>query len=194
MKKTILLIAFLSCLLTAPYAQKVLIKNNVLYDLTTSPNIGLEFRTSQQTSFSLHGGYNPFKFSNGKNENGRDINSKLKHWSVMPEFKYWFCKAFERNYIGLHTLYSEYNMEGIPLLSFLEDNRYKGVAYGGGISYGHQWALGGRWGLELSLGGGFLHLEYDKYNCGECQESLGKYTRNYWGLTKASIAILFFIQ
>lgn len=87
MKKIILLIAFLSCLLTATYAQKVLIKNNVLYDLTTSPNIGLEFRTSQQTSFSLHGGYNPFKFSNGKNENGRDIKSKLKHWSVMPEFK-----------------------------------------------------------------------------------------------------------
>lgn len=85
-------------------------------------------------------------------------------------------------------------MEGISLLSFLEDNRYKGFAYGGGISYGHQWALGGRWGLELSLGGGFLHLEYDKYNCGECQESLGRYTRNYWGLTKASIAILFFIQ
>lgn len=194
MKKTLLAFTILICLFTTLNAQKVLVKNNLLYDCTTTPNLGLEFRLSPQTSLSFHGGYNPFKLPNSKEKDGTNINAKLKHWSVMPEFKYWFCKTFERNYLGLHAIYSEYNMGGISMISFLENYRYDGIAYGGGISYGHQWALGGRWGFEASLGAGFLHLEYDKYNCGECEDSLGEYSRNYWGLTKASAAIIFFIQ
>lgn len=198
MKKKLLVFTILICLLSTLKAQNVLVKNNLLYDCTTTPNLGLELRLSPQTSLSFHVGYNPFKFSSKKNSEDVKINAKLKHWVVMPEYKYWFCKTFERGYVGLHGIYGQYNAGGIRYVSSsffsLKDYRYKGYAYGCGLSYGYQWAIGGRWGLEASLGGGFLHLEYDKYNCGECEESLGRFSRNYFGITKASVAIVFFIQ
>ncbi len=198
MRRIVIAMSFFCSLLTGVNAQKVLVKNNLLYDITTTPNIGVEFRLTPQTSLSLHTGYNPFKFPSKKNSEDVRINTKLKHWVVMPEYKYWFCKTFERGYVGLHGIYGQYNVGGIGNTSSsffsLKDYRYKGYAYGGGLSYGYQWAIGGRWGLEASLGGGFLHLEYDKYNCGECEESLGRFSRNYFGITKASVAIVFFIQ
>lgn len=176
-------------------AQKVNLKTNTLYLATTTPNIGIEFYLGQQLSFSLVGGYNPFDFSTEYVGQAKGTaHPKMKHWVVMPELKYWFCKSFERGYLGLHGIYGDYNVGGIKQIPKLEKHRYHGIAYGAGISYGYQWALGGRWGLEASVGAGYLRLKYDKYNCGACGDLLGKYERDYWGPTKASISFIYFIK
>lgn len=51
---------------------------------------------------------------------------------------------------------------------------YRGDLYGGGISYGYHWAMGDRWGMEVTVGGGYAQLSYDKYLCRDCGERVGR--------------------
>lgn len=182
------------CLFGSAQAQRLGVKTNTLYLGTSTPNLGLEFRLGQQTSLSLHGGYNPFEFRSVTREDGTSMNPKLKHWLLMPELKYWFCRSFERSYIGLHGIYGDFNVGGLSFIPALKDYRYQGQAYGGGLSWGYQWAFGDRWGLEASVGIGYLHMRYKKYDCGACGDFLGEYQQNYFGPTKLALEIIYYIQ
>lgn len=175
-------------------AQQMAVKTNTLYLASTTPNIGMEFRFSKKTTLSLVGGYNPFNFKNRVREDGVNLNPKIRHWMVTPEFKYWFCRSFERGYLGLHGLYGEYNVSGISFVKALKDHRTRGNLYGGGLSWGYQWNMGKRWGLETSLGAGYLYMHYKKYDCGDCGDYLGEYKRDYLGPTKAAVSLIFFIK
>lgn len=175
-------------------AQQVVVKTNTLYWATTTPNIGMEFRLSEKATLSVAGGYNPFNFKNQVRDDGTNLNPKIRHWLVTPEFKYWFCRSFERGYLGLHGIYGEYNIAGIPFVKALKDYRYQGNAYGGGVSWGYQWAVGERWGVETSLGAGYLRMNYKKYDCGDCGDFLGEYERDYLGPTKAAVSLIYFIK
>ena len=67
MKKK-MMITMLACLgisLTA-IAQKVTIKTNLLYDATTTFNLGAEFGLSPQWTLDISGNYNPWTFSHNK--------------------------------------------------------------------------------------------------------------------------------
>ena len=179
---------------TISYGQKVGIKTNALYWATTTPNIGVEVALSQKFTLSLSVGWNPFDLRKKTYDDGTIVESKVKHYMVMPELKYWNCQAFERSFWGIHGIYSHFNMGGISFLNPLKDYRYQGDAYGEGISYGYQWALGSRWGLEASVGAGYLHLDYKKYEKEKCGEFLGDETYNYWGPTKAEVSFIYYLK
>lgn len=61
--KKILLVALTAILLTAGFhearAQQVALKTNLLYDVSTTPNIGLEVGTGKKHSFQVFYGLNP---------------------------------------------------------------------------------------------------------------------------------------
>ena len=118
-------------------AQHFALKNNLLYDATTTPNLGFEVGLSKKVTLDVSAGYNPFKFNDGK---------KLKHWLVMPEVRYWTCEKFNGTFIGVHALGGQYNIAGIKLpfgiFPNLKDHRYDGYLYGGGLTLGHQWSRG----------------------------------------------------
>lgn len=175
------------------YSQSVGLRSNALYWATTTPNLGFDIRLGTRSSFSLSGGYNPFSFPRRTLSDGSVVNSKFKHWVVIPEYKYWFCQSFERHYIGIHGLLGSYNIGGI-LSGKLSRYRYKGHAYGVGLSWGYQWALGKRWGLEASLSGGYVYLPYDKYECESCGDHLGSFKRHYFGPTKAEISFVYYLH
>ena len=65
MKKLILFGAAIS-ISVAVSAQHVALKNNLLYDATTTPNLALEVGLGKKTTLDLYGGYNPFTFGNHK--------------------------------------------------------------------------------------------------------------------------------
>lgn len=175
-------------------AQQVGVQTNLLYWATTTPNVGVEWRLSSHYTLSANLGYNAFNFPNRVNAEGVQTNPKLHHWLVMPEVKYWFCRAFERHFVGLHLLYGQYNVGGMRFPAFLSNARYKGWAAGAGVSYGYQWALGKRWGLEASLGLGYIYMDYDKYNCGACGDKIGSYRRHWIGPTKAAVSFIYYIR
>lgn len=47
-------------------AQHVALKNNLVYDATTTPNLALEIGLGKKTTLDLYGGYNPFTFGDHK--------------------------------------------------------------------------------------------------------------------------------
>lgn len=160
------------------------IKTNALYWATTTPNLGIELGLSKKVTLDISGNYNPWNFGD---------NKKLKHWLIQPELRYWLCERFNGHFFGLHGHYAEYNVANIKALG-LENYRYEGSLYGGGISYGYHWILNNRWSIEATVGVGYAYLDYDKYKCETCGTKLKEDTKNYWGPTKAGINIIYIIK
>lgn len=183
MKKIIyiLLILFIVTPLTG---QNVGLKTNVLYDATTTLSLGAEVVTGQKTSLDISGAYNPWEFSK---------TERMKLWMVQPEFRYWFCESLNGHFIGLNLQGGQFNFSGIKFIDKLKNFNYQGDFYGGGISYGYQWILNNRWGIEAFLGAGFVRFNYDQYPCAECGSKIKSGFKNYWGPTKVGISFIYFI-
>lgn len=170
-------------------AQNIALKSNLLYDVSSTINLGPEVGLAKKWTLELPINYNPWKFDNGM---------RLRHWGVQPEVRYWFCEKFNRTFIGLHGHYADFNVGGWPDRFFIGENmqktRYQGHLYGGGISIGHSWILNNRWNIEASVGAGYSHIKYDKYPCTECGSVLKGDSKNYWGPTKASLSLIYIIK
>ena len=188
-KKTFMVILMLIASLSSSHAQKVVIKNNLLYDATATPNLALEFGLNKKTTLEIGAGLNWFIFSD---------NKKAKHLLLQPELRWWTCDVFNGHFFGLHGQGAQFNASGwdIPVgrLSAFNDRRYQGYLYGFGISYGYQWIFSPKWNFELNLGGGYARIHYDEYPCADCGIKLNEGIFNYWGVTKAAISLVYFIK
>lgn len=167
-----------------PHLPVFAIKTNALYWATTTPNLGIEIGLSNKFTLDVSGNYNPWSFSD---------NKKIKHWLVQPELRLWTCERFNGHFFGLHAHYAEYNMGGIKMLG-LEDRRYQGNLYGGGISYGYHWILNKRLSIEATIGIGYAYQDYDKYPCGTCGSKLKSGHRNYIGPTKVGLSLVYILK
>ena len=166
------------------YAPDFAFKSNLLYDATTTMNLGMEFRMGKKMTMEIPVSYNPWTFSEGR---------QLKLLLIQPELRYWLCEPFGGHFFGLHAHWAMFNVGGIEQLN-MKDARYQGDLYGAGISYGYQWMLGGRWSMEATVGVGYARLIYDKYQCKKCGTSLGHYEKDYWGPTKVGLSLIYFIK
>mgnify|MGYP000846027008 FL=1 len=169
--------------------QEIAIKTNLAYWATTTPNLGLELGLSKKSTLEIGGGLNVFSYSN---------NKSFKHWLVQPEYRWWFCEAFNGHFLGIHAHAAQFNVGGwdIPIgrLDVFKDKRYEGYLYGGGISYGYQWVLSPRWNFEFNIGAGYARIHYDEYPCKDCGTKLDEGNYNYWGITKAALSFIYFIK
>ena len=186
MKKILVCILFILGLLPAESkAQKIAVKSNLLYDATTTMNLGLEVALARKWTLDIPVNYNPWKFD----------DTRMKHWGIQPELRYWFCESFNRTFIGLHAHYVDFNVGGLPDWPLISENmqnmRYQGQLYGGGVSIGHSWILKKRWSIEASLGLGYARIIYEKYPCATCGTKLKDTSKNYVGPTKASVSLIY---
>ena len=174
-------------------AQDIAVKTNLLYWATSTPNIGFEFGLGKRTTLDLVGGYNPWTLN-------KDDNKKVKHWMVMPEFRYWLCERFNGHFFGAHLIGGLYNFSNLNLnfklfgtdFSRLKDHRYEGWMAGVGIAYGYHWMLSRHWSLEGSLGIGYVYTRADKYNCPRCSRRLeNDRPHDYFGPTKAAVNLIY---
>lgn len=83
MKKFFLIGATLFLSLYAS-AQHVALKNNIVYDATATPNLGLEVGLGKKVTMDLSAGYNPFEFSNDK---------QFKHWLAHAGVRFGLAKS-----------------------------------------------------------------------------------------------------
>jgi outer membrane protein OmpA-like peptidoglycan-associated protein len=160
-----------------PETPGFVIKTNLLYDATTTLNLGAEFRLNRKFTFDLPFNYNPWTFSD---------NKKWKHWLVQPELRYWVRESFDGSFWGLHLLGAPFNTANI-----IDDFRYQGWLAGAGISYGYRWKLSGRWAMEATIGAGYAYIDYNQYNCQDCGYKLKSDTKNYWGPTKVGLSLTY---
>ena len=185
------LLTFFAC--SDMSAQRVAFRTDAVYWITTTPNMGVEARLGNHVSLGLQAGYNPFEFSSQTLSDGQVVPRKLKNWLLRPEIKYWFCKTYERNYLSLQGIAGAYNIGGL-LTGNDRGYRYKGEVYGVGLNWGYQWAVSRRWGVEASVGVGYLYLPYDKYECVRCGDFLGRYALHYVGPTKLEASLVYYIN
>ena len=187
MKKALVLLAF-SLLSFAAYSQVVGIKSNLLYDATTSMNLGVEVALAPKLTLDISGNYNPWEFN----------NKQFKHWLVQPELRYWLCEKFNGSFFGIHAHYAEFNAKGIKLpfdlYPGLKDHRYQGKLYGAGVSYVYHWILKKRWSMEATVGVGYARVDYDRYNCQDCGTKLNSGHKNYFGPTKLGLSLIYIIK
>lgn len=88
-------------------AQDISLKTNLLYDISTTFNLGAEFRLAPKWTLDVSANYNPFTFSDSK---------KWKHWMAQPEARYWLCEAFNGHFFGLHLLGGQFNVGNVKFL------------------------------------------------------------------------------
>lgn len=181
-----LLLLFLS---SSAFSQQSVLKTNLLYWVTGTPNAALEWATGRKHSVVLEGGWQPWQYSDTK---------KLKHWLVQPEFRYWTCETFNGHFWGVHALGGQFNAGGIKMpfgmFPSFKEHRYQGWAIGGGLSYGYHWLLSRQWAIELTVGLGYLYIDYKKYRCASCGTALKNTNRHYVGPTKAAINLVYTIK
>ena len=171
-------------------AQDWAIKTNVLYDATATANIGVEVGLAPKWTLDISGNLNGWS----KNE-----ETKWKHWMVQPEARYWFCDRFSRHFLGVHAITGAFNFGGLNNnISFLgtdfsrlQNQRSQGYAYGCGIAYGFAFMLSEHINLELEAGIGYMYLDYDIFDCGNCGRRIGDGNHHYVGPTKAAVNLVF---
>lgn len=188
MKKVLILILLMGRILSPEIkAQDIAVKSNLLYGFAAvTINAGMEIGLGQQWSLDLPINFNPWKINE---------KTRLRHWGIQPEIRYWFNEKFERTFIGFHAHYADFNVGNWSFFSQnMQDNRYQGHLYGAGFSIGHVWKLKERWLLETSLGLGYSQIVYEKYPCATCGTMIKDGNRNYWGPTKASVSLIYIIK
>ena len=191
MKKLLLILSFIALFSAKESsAQEWALKSNLLYDATTTINLGFETALAEKWTFDLSGNWNPFQFED---------NMKWKHWLIQPEFRYWTCRKFGGHFFAAHLLGGQYNfgnIDGLPNflgsdLSQLADHRYEGWYAGAGVGYGYAWMLGKHWNLEAEIGVGAAYTNFEKYECPKCGKLVGTDDQIYYGLTKLAINLVY---
>ncbi len=165
------------------------IKTNVLYDVSTTFNMGAEFKIASRWTLDVSANYNPWTFSG---------NRKLKHIGLQPEFRYWICEPYNKHFLGIHGHYYYYNAGNIKLpfelYPSLDKYRYQGWLTGVGFSYGYQWYLSTRWNLEANFGFGYAYGRYHRYECHTCGEYIATEHKHYFGPTKMALSLIYLIR
>lgn len=197
MKKTVhrILLVSVALFVLIPFygdAQNFAAKTNLLYDLTTTVNLGAEAGLSPRWSLEVSGNGNFWSFSDGK---------CWKQWMVQPELRYWLCQRMGGHFFAAHLVGGQYNVGHVDLdfLSFLGNNfkefkdyRHQGYFAGAGLAYGYAWLLGKHWNLEAEIGVGYVSTGYDVYECAGCGRKVDKDRhKNYVGPTKAAINLVY---
>lgn len=155
------------------------VKTNALEVAALIINLGAEFRLSPRLSLDVIGHYSPYDYFR--------YDRKVRLFAIEPELRYWFGEPLIKgHFVGVHIPVVGFNIQLGDKERYQDPNR---AAWGVGLSYGYAMPLGrdSRWGVEFTLGVGYLNVVYDVYE-GVCN---GKYleTRrmNYFGPTRIGI-------
>lgn len=188
MKKLFLTLLLLAGMSTAALSQNLAIKTNLLYDATSTINLGLEAGFAKRWSVDVSGNYNGWNFPNDK---------KMQHWMVQPELRFWLCENFNGHFFGLHGHFGDFHFEKTKIPFMINPEllayRNKGSFYGAGIGYGYHLILSKRWSLEAEAGIGWIHSDYDRYKMHEGGRLIGHFSEDYFGITKLSLSLVFVI-
>lgn len=154
------------------------VKTNVIPWGATIMNIAGEAGITRNISVSLPVWYCPWFIGEKR---------ALRILSFQPEARWWFANAGEGHFVGIHGSVAWYNMKygryryqdtGRPLL-------------GAGLSYGYSLKFHDSWGIEFSLGAGYLNTRYDRfYNVFNGQLHDTRVT-SYLGIDNLSVSFVY---
>ncbi|GHT66822.1 hypothetical protein FACS189452_03380 [Bacteroidia bacterium] len=168
----------------AEYLNGVSVKLNMVLFFTTTTHIEIEKNIGTQWSFCVPFVYAPY--------------TMIPAWTfrvllVQPEWRWWIQEQQEGFFVGVHAHTGYFNVAWNAQDRYQTRNGNKGKPlYGAGIGGGYATMGGAHWFLEFAIGLGYAHFEYDIFDNSKGVASgkqLGYGTRNYWGITRASVGI-----
>lgn len=157
----------------------IALKTNVPFDVLAIQNLALEFEVHKHITIDI-----PvmWSISDIEREHG------LRTIALQPEVRWWLKSATdEGHFFGLHIHAAWFNLKW-------NDNRYqteKRPLVGAGVSYGYRWNLGNHWGAEFNLGFGYANMKYNTYYNIENGAYIDTRLRNYWGITRAGLSLVY---
>lgn len=152
-------------------AQNLALKNNILYDAMLTPNLGLEARVADKWTVGFNVGFNPWPLNDQK-------FPKWRHILVAPQFRYYFCTVFARDFLEVNAVYSHYNVGGVnfpigTLYPVVRENRLQGDLVAAGAAYGWTWVVSPHFSLEAEAGFDVGYTWFKKFECPWCGSFLG---------------------
>lgn len=135
-----------------PY--RIAFKNNMLYDMTLVPNLGLEYDLGG--GWSIGGNWRYAWWSEDKRHfywriYGGELDVR-KYWDSRPT-----KEMFTGHYIGLYLQALTYDFE------WGTQGYQSRFSYGGGLEYGYSFSLSRQFNLDLNIGIGYLTGRYKRY-------------------------------
>lgn len=165
MKKGITLLLVISALLLCGNTVKgQAIKINLPTTLVGTPNIGVEFTVSQQLAVNADVLWAPYMFKKHEEVFRAFIGTTELRYYVKPKY-YYTNDLFDGFYLGPYAMYGNFNIgryKGEDHDSF----RYNGWGVSGGVSLGYKFYLSKRFRLDVNMGLGYAHLQYNTYLLG----------------------------
>ena len=128
-------------------AQIFAVRADALAALTGTLHLGGEVSVADKWSVEASGYWNPVKSS----------SLSMNFHAVQLGGRYWFYESFVGHFLGQHLTYVGYDLGS-------RTKRYKGHAYGLGVSYGYAWMLSKRWNIALEAGIGLFHTEDTRHD------------------------------
>ena len=172
--KIIALVSFVLvlCSISLPVmSQSIVLKNNLLYDATLTPNIGIEVKLADKWTAGLNLGYQPWPFKD-------TAERKMRHFLIAPEVRYWLCDVFNGWFIGANAFWSHYNVSKVKfpfgMYPSVENRRKQGDAFAAGFFAGHSWILSPRWSIEAEAGLDAGYTKYKEFECKHCGDTYGE--------------------
>lgn len=158
------------------------LKNNLLYDAALLPNIELEFYLGRRWSVNLEYQLAWWRF--------RSSDRFYQIMAIGPEIRYWFRPdtQFNGHFVGAYFGAGYYDLK-------YSEIGYQGEFYiAAGVSYGYYLPVKRGFGIEFSIGVGYMVTEYRKYTkeptLDDYYIKAGVDNSKYFGPTKAKISLV----
>lgn len=165
MKKIILLTGILLAVLAVhDTARGQSIKTNLPLLLAGTPNVGIEWNVGRQ--FTVNGDvlWMPYMFKKHEEVFRTLIGSVDLRYYVRPK-RYYTNNMFDGFYVGPYAMYGNFNV-GLYDGPDTESYRREGWGVSAGVSLGYKFYLSNRFRLDVNLGIGYAHMQFDKYLLG----------------------------
>ena len=194
MKRTIrILVLGLVLVLAAPAVKAQAIKTNVPLLLVGTPNVGMEFTVSQQFTTNLDILWMPYMFKKHEEVLRALVGSADLRYYVKPRY-YYTNNMYDGFYLGPYVEAGNFN---IGFWRGEERESYRctrGGAFPWFVALMPKFYLSKRFRLDLNLGLGYAHLQYDKYQLGGEWADYPlelKDTRAWFGPTKFGVHLVY---
>ena len=150
------------------------VRANLLRWATLTPDVGIEVRADRSWGLLVNGSWTSWSHNNA--------DSRYALWEVAPEFR-WYLGHSKRGYLGAMYKFGSFNYK-------LSATGKQGDLTGGGLTGGYLLRLNRSLSLDLSLGVGCLHADYEKYIVIDgVRVRQGSECKNWWGPISAGVTL-----
>ncbi len=157
------------------------VKTNIPAWALVVPNLAAEYRFADHWSVDV-----PLYYSCWTTAR----TYRFRTLAVQPSVRYWLKPEWKGHFFGVHLTAGQFN------ISVDKNTRYQDVngMYGVGIDYGYALKFTEHWGMEFNIGAGYIYTKYNSYyniKNGACFDTSVK---NYWGVTRCGISLIYRIK